>query len=96
MPALEKLGRKPIIVFDSLDLSIPCAVTGGYKTTSMLELCAVLKQRFPTAPSPVPLLMWDIELSSFKSEADQSVLQDLPKGVLIMDRDGLRSMGLVF
>ena len=95
MPALEKIGNEPMVVLDCSDFSIPLEAEQGSKAKKLFELCGVLGQLFPSAPSPVPLLMWDVDLTLLTSAADQSVLQGMPKGMMIMDRDGLRSMGLV-
>jgi hypothetical protein len=94
MPALEQLGIDPIVVFDP-SVTEPYDVERRKKAKKLSELCGVLKQRLKLACSPVPLVMWDGDVSSLQREDGAKPVQDMPDDVMIMDRAGLRALGLV-
>jgi hypothetical protein len=93
MPALEDLGTEAMIVFDP-SVTEPYEIERRKKATVLSVLCAKLNQRFPQACSAVPLVIWDGDLSSLGRSAKKSIVRNMPENVVIMDRAGLRALGV--
>jgi hypothetical protein len=93
MPALEDIGAEPIVVFDP-SVTEPYETDRRVKAKRLNALCDIMKLRFESKCSPVPLVIWDGELSSLERPEGDKLCEDMPKDVMIMDRGGLRSLGL--
>jgi hypothetical protein len=95
MPAYENLSTQPMVVFDP-SVTDPYVVKRREKAHKLVKFCGILQEKYSEACPPVPLVMWDGDLSSLElSDEVDKLAEGMPADVMIMDRSGLRALKVV-